>query len=117
MTAIQPNVEEMIKAGQAIVDPLNRAIGPIIVLIPSLGFTEINQPGREFWLPEGNRAAIETLKNNLRPEVPVVVLDVHINDPVFADALVDCMERLIAGEAPPEIAARYSPGIYRFGRR
>ncbi len=110
MTAIQPNVEEMIKAAQAIVDPLNRAIGPIVVLIPSLGFTEINQPGREFWLPDGNRAAIETLKNNLRPEIPVVVLDVHINDPVFADALADCMERLIAGEPPIEIAARYSHG-------
>jgi uncharacterized protein (UPF0261 family) len=78
------------------------------MLVPSLGFTEINQPGREFWLPEGNRAAIETLQNNLRPEVPLVVLDVHINDPVFADALADCMERLIAGEAPHEIAVRYS---------
>ena len=107
MTAILPSVEEMIRAAQWIVDALNRALGPVLVLIPAKGFTEINQAGREFWFPEGNQAAIETLKRNLRPEVPVIVLDVHINHPIFAEAAAHCLERLIAGETPLEIAANY----------
>ena len=107
MTAILPSVEEMVRAAQWVVEALNRALGPVLVLVPMKGFTEINQPGREFWFPEGNEAALETLKKNLRPEVPVIALDAHINHPFFAEAAASCLERLLAGETPRQIAATY----------
>jgi hypothetical protein len=39
--------------------------------------------------------------------VPLIVLDVHINHPAFADLVADCMGRLLAGESPHSIAAHY----------
>ncbi len=108
MTVFEATTEEMIEAARVMIEPLNRALGPTLVIIPSVGFTDVNQPGRELWVPEGNRAMIETLQAGLRPEIPVIVLDVHINNPVFADAVADCMARLLKGESPQSIAARYA---------
>jgi hypothetical protein len=50
---------------------------------------------------------IRVLEGSLHPEVPLVVVDAHINQPVFADIIAVCMARLLAGEPPPSIAARY----------
>lgn len=108
MTVFQPTPEEMATAARAMIDPLNRALGPTMVLIPTVGFSDMNQPGRELYNPEGNEAVIREFKAGLRPGVPLVLIKAHINDPAFADAVADCMARLIDGEKPAEIAARYT---------
>lgn len=108
MTVFQPAPEEMATAARAMIDPLNRALGPTMVLIPTVGFSDMNQPGRELYNPEGNEAVIREFKAGLRPEVPLVLIKAHINAPAFADAVADCMARLIDGEKPAEIAARYA---------
>lgn len=107
MTVFQPTVEEMETATHYVVERLNRALGPTLVVIPSIGFTDVNQPGRELWFPQGNQAAISVLLGGLRPEVPVIVVDAHINQAIFADVIAACMSRLLAGESPQAIAARY----------
>jgi len=38
---------------------------------------------------------IETLKKHLRPQIPVLEVDVHINDPEFADTAASTMIQLI----------------------
>jgi uncharacterized protein (UPF0261 family) len=107
ITVFQPSVDEMESAARYMLDPLNRALGPTMVLIPAVGFSDMNHPGRELWFPEGNLAASKVLQDSLRPEVPVIVVDAHINQPVFADVIAVCMSRLLAGEDPRTIATRY----------
>jgi uncharacterized protein (UPF0261 family) len=106
-TIFQPTVNEMKAATRFLAEQLNRALGPTIVVVPSVGFSEINQPGREMWFPEGNQAAIHVLQEELRQEVPLIIVDTHINQPVFADLIAVCISRLLAGEQPLSIAARY----------
>lgn len=106
MTTVLPSPEEMRRSAQAMVERLNQALGPTLVVIPEQGFSDPNQKGRELWGPEGNRVMIETLEG-LRPEVPVIRIDAHLNDPEFADVVTDCMERLLAGESPQAVAARF----------
>ncbi|MGB9593833.1 MAG: Tm-1-like ATP-binding domain-containing protein [Anaerolineae bacterium] len=108
MTVFQPTPDEMVAAARAMIAALNRALGPTMVLIPTVGFSDMNQPGRELYNPEGNEAVIRAFQAGLRPEVPLVLVQAHINAPAFADAVADCMARLIAGERPAEIAARYA---------
>jgi uncharacterized protein (UPF0261 family) len=107
MTCFLPTPDEMREAARYMIDRLNRALGPTIVAIPSVGFTESNKPGNDLWFPEGNQAVVDEFRAGLRPEVPLIVLEVHINHPSFADLVADCMGRLLAGEAPAAIAARY----------
>ena len=66
------------------------------------------------YFPEGNQAVIDELRARLRPETPLIVVDAHINTPIFADVLADCMARLLKGESPASIAASYQPeGLLR----
>jgi uncharacterized protein (UPF0261 family) len=111
MTCFLPTIDEMIEAARYMIDRLNRALGPTVVVIPSVGFTESNKPGNDLWFPEGNQAVVNEFKAGLRPEVPLIVLDVHINHPSFADLVADCMARLLAGDSPHSIAARYQSTI------
>jgi uncharacterized protein (UPF0261 family) len=107
MTTVLPSPEEMRRSAQAMVERLNQALGPTLVVIPEQGFSDPNQKGRELWGPEGNRVMIETLEEGLRPEVPVIRIDAHLNDPEFADVVTDCMEHLLVGESPRAVAARF----------
>jgi uncharacterized protein (UPF0261 family) len=107
MTVFRPEPEEMEAAAGYMVEKLNRALGPTIVVIPAVGFTEVNQPGRELWFPEGNQAAINVFRAGLRPEVPLIVVEAHINHPSFAEVVAGCMSALMSGELPQSIAARY----------
>jgi uncharacterized protein (UPF0261 family) len=107
MTVVQPTATEMEAVARYLAEKLNLALGPTIVVVPSVGFSDVNHPGSTLWFPEGNRAVIRVLEGSLHPEVPLVVVDAHINQPVFADIIAVCMARLLAGEPPPSIAARY----------
>jgi uncharacterized protein (UPF0261 family) len=107
MTTVLPSLEEMRRSALEMVERLNRALGPTVVVIPLQGFSDPNQKGRELWGPEGNRVMIETLEEGLRVDVPVVRIDAHLNDPEFASVVTDCAERLLAGESPQDVAARF----------
>lgn len=110
MTIVRPWPEQMRETGQVMVERLNRALGPTLVVLPLKGFCDPNQEGREMWDPEGNQAMIETLTAGLRPQIPSILIDAHINDPEFADSVADCMARLIDGESPQDVAARFRSG-------
>lgn len=107
ITHILASPAQMRSAAQAMVKQLNRALGPVVVVIPLQGFSEFNRAGRELWGPESNQALWETLQNSLRPEIPLVLIDAHINDAAFAAVVAESTARLIGGEAPSTIAALY----------
>lgn len=104
MTTFLPSVEEMRESARTMVRRLNRALGPTIVVIPTQGFSDPNQEGRELWTPEGNKAMIDELESGLDERVPVVLVDAHMNDPEFADVVATTMERLLAGDSPGLVA-------------
>ncbi|HHJ06501.1 MAG TPA: UPF0261 family protein [Anaerolineae bacterium] len=104
---VRPSPKEMSQAAQVMVNRLNKALGPTLVTLPLKGFSDLNQEGRALWGAAGNRALIETLQAGLRPEIPLVQVDAHINDPEFADVNAACMARLIQGESPADVAAQF----------
>ncbi|MBN1661127.1 MAG: Tm-1-like ATP-binding domain-containing protein [Anaerolineae bacterium] len=110
MTCFAPTPDEMVAAAREMIERLNRALGPVIVVLPSRGFSRPNREGDGLYVPEGNRAVIAEFEAALRPEIPVVVVDLHLNDPPFADLVAGAMERLLQGEAPHTVAARVHNG-------
>jgi uncharacterized protein (UPF0261 family) len=107
MTCFAPTPGEMVAAAREMIGRLNRALGPTIVVLPAKGFSRPNQEGGGLYVPEGNRAVIAEFQATLRPEIPIILADLHINDPAFADLVADCMARLLRGEAPGDAAARF----------
>lgn len=84
ITLMRTNVEENHKLGEIIADKLNQSTASVTVLLPLKGVSMLDAPGGKFWWPEANAALFETLKNNLRKDIPVVELDCNINDEEFA---------------------------------
>jgi uncharacterized protein (UPF0261 family) len=107
MTCFAPTPAEMVAAAREMIERLNRALGPTIVVLPARGFSRPNQEGGGLYVPEGNRAVIAEFQATLRPEVPIILADLHINDPQFADLVAECLARLLQGESPHDVAARF----------
>ena len=85
MTLMRTNVEESRRLGEILAEKINQSTGPVIVLLPLRGLSQLDTVGNEFWWPEADRALFEALRENLRAGIPLIELDTTINDPPFAD--------------------------------
>jgi uncharacterized protein (UPF0261 family) len=97
MTFVRPSVREMSMVGEIVARKLNRAPGNSSVLVPLKGFSHPNHEGRPLHNPAGVRAFVRALRGTIDPAVPVRRLPLHVNDPGFADAVVEEFEILLKG--------------------
>jgi len=92
---VRANKAEMASVGRTIAEKLNRALGPTVVVVPNQGFSPANRRGKALYDPEADRAFVEALRQNLKPSIRIVELDVHINDGLFAKRAVDLLCELM----------------------
>ncbi len=97
VTLMRTNVEENIKVGRKIVEKLNSATGPTVMMLPLNGVSMIDAPGQPFYGKEEDEALFNELRIGLnRDVVELIELNNHINDQEFAEAaaqkLLDLME-------------------------
>lgn len=85
VTLMRTNVEENHALGKILGRKLNQSKGPVKVLLPLRGVSQLDSAGREFWWPEADQALFSSLRQELQTDIPVVELDNNINDPEFAD--------------------------------
>jgi uncharacterized protein (UPF0261 family) len=88
-TTLRLNSDEVRLVAEVMAEKLNRAIGPVKVLIPTLGFSSWDRKGKSFYDPEADRVFIDSLKRRLRASIMVSEMEVHINDNPFADLIVE----------------------------
>jgi uncharacterized protein (UPF0261 family) len=87
--------EENVMLGRLIAEKLNRASGPVALVVPLRGVSMIDAPGAPFFDPEADAALFDALRAHLAPQVELVEIDAHINDPAFADTLAQTFHRLV----------------------
>ena len=73
----------MVALGHLFAERLNLAKGRVIVAVPTQGLSIPNVLGGVFWNPESDKAFLDTLKAELRDDIPVLTFERHVNDPVF----------------------------------
>lgn len=95
VTLMRTTVEENQRLGEIFAEKLNAARGPVEVLIPRGGFSELDLPGGPFYWPEANQAFIETLKTQAHSEIRIREYDVDVNDPSFAEAAVEALMHML----------------------
>lgn len=84
ITLMRTTPEENHRLGEILAEKLNLSVGPVTVLIPLKGLSVIDSPGGPFWWPEADQALFQSLKSNVRPDIPVIELDCNVNAPQFA---------------------------------
>jgi uncharacterized protein (UPF0261 family) len=89
------SVEELRDIAGVYAGKLNKAVGPTKFLIPKRGWLSVEKEGSEFFYPEGIQAFVDGLKQSLKPEIELIEVEAGIEDPVFAQAVVDAFEEVV----------------------
>jgi uncharacterized protein (UPF0261 family) len=93
-TFIRLSKEEMITVAHAIAEKLNKALGPVKVLIPLGGWSSLDRRGTDFYDAELDRIFVDELKKQLKREIEVRKVDSDLDTPEFAQAIVDAFDEI-----------------------
>jgi uncharacterized protein (UPF0261 family) len=94
-TLVRLNRDEMQQMGQIMAKKLNKATGPLKVIVPTRGLSIPNVPGGPFWDPDADLAFLQSLLLDLGSSIPVITVEANINDEVFSDRVADEFLQLI----------------------
>jgi uncharacterized protein (UPF0261 family) len=97
LTVMRTSAEENARAARVLAEKVNRATGPVTIAIPTEGFSAYDQEGELFWDPEADAVFVETVRQEVREPVQVVLVDAHINDDHFADRAAELFLEMMAG--------------------
>lgn len=84
VTLMRTTPEENDALGKEIAEKASASRGPTAILIPLKGVSAIDKEGAPFWNPPSDQALFQSIRNWVGPWVKVIELDMHINDPAFA---------------------------------
>jgi uncharacterized protein (UPF0261 family) len=84
VTLMRTTPEENDKLGKEIAEKASAARGPTAILMPLRGVSAIDKEAGPFWWPEADAALFQSIRNWIGPNVQLIELDCHINDPPFA---------------------------------
>jgi uncharacterized protein (UPF0261 family)/ABC-type branched-subunit amino acid transport system ATPase component len=98
VTLMRTTPQENAAVGEWIAAKLNRMEGPVRFLIPEGGVSLLDMPGKAFWDPAADKALFAAIESKFRPTSSrrLLKLPYNINDPQFAQALVDQFHEITA---------------------
>jgi uncharacterized protein (UPF0261 family) len=88
VTLMRTTPQENAEMGRIFAEKVNSSNGPVVFMLPLKGVSMLDSEGEIFWLPEADKAIFEAIKQNVKKDIPVIEMDVNINDPSFADRAV-----------------------------
>ena len=101
-TLVRASNDEMIALGHLFAERLNMAEGPVVIAVPTQGLSIPNVPDGPFWNPEADAAFLETLRMELRDNIPIYTFDRHVNDPEYgrqvADVFIELMNKAVSSQ-------------------
>jgi uncharacterized protein (UPF0261 family) len=102
-TLVRSTREEMLTIASIFASRLNETTGPLRVVLPTQGLSAPSHPGGPFWDPDGDADFRAEVQRLLRPDIPVDVVDLHINDAelgrLCADLFPDLLQHALKKEA------------------
>ena len=94
-TWIRLSPEELRQVAAAFREKLNKAKGPVTVLIPQKGWSSVDSPGNATYDPEEDQVFEEELRNGLNGNVEIVPVQANMEDPAFAKAVVEASLKIL----------------------
>jgi uncharacterized protein (UPF0261 family) len=94
ITLMRTTAEENAELGRIIARKLNQATGPVTLFVPKNGVSMIDVEGQPFFDAEADSALFGAVLDGINVNVGVQEHETHINDPAFATAMADELDRL-----------------------
>jgi uncharacterized protein (UPF0261 family) len=79
-TLVLASHEEKSLMGRIFGERVSESIGDVRVVMPTRGLSIPAVPDGPFWDPEGDELFLQELRRHLRPDIPIEIVDLHIND-------------------------------------
>lgn len=95
VTLMRTTPEENDRLGKEIAEKASASGGPITIMLPLRGVSAIDKEGGPFWCPEADQALFQSIHNWVGPWVKVIELDMHINDPAFAETAAQTLLTMV----------------------
>jgi uncharacterized protein (UPF0261 family) len=95
-SGVRTSAEELVILAKTIAGKLNEARGPVKVVIPMRGWSEADGEDGPLHEPETNQVFVDELGKLLKPAIPIIEVDAHINEPSFAHAAVTTLHELMS---------------------
>lgn len=92
LTSVVQTADQRRVLAQLICAKLAKAIGPVVFLLPTQGGNEWDRAGGPLSDPEALAAFVDEMEKSCPPNVTLVKLDAHINDPAFHDAALQVFD-------------------------
>ena len=95
VTLMRTTPEENDLLGKEIAQKACASNGPTAILVPLKGVSAIDRDGGPFWGPEADEALFQSIRNWISPSVQLIELDLHINDPEFAQTAAKTLLKMV----------------------
>jgi len=96
VTLMRTTIEENKELGEIVANKLKEANNATILMIPTDGFSGLDEEGKEFYDVEADQALINSVKENLmESDITIIEVDANINDDEFAETAAKKLMKLI----------------------
>jgi len=94
-TFLRLSKEEMVMVADKMADKVNRAKGPVKILIPLGGWSSVDKRGTYFYDKDLDRAFVEELKKKTRSDIEVIEVDTDLDTSDFAQEVVKTLYEIM----------------------
>ncbi len=99
-TFLRLSREELIVVADKMADKLNRAKGPVKILIPLGGWSSMDKRGTDFYDRDLDKAFVEELTKQLRPDIELREVDADLDTSEFAHEVVRALCEMMEPRGP-----------------
>jgi len=99
VTLMRTDVAENRELGRIFAKKVNQSAGPVTVLLPLGGISQLDCAGEPFFSPEADQALFDAIREGLRPDIRVIELPDNINEPAFAERAAAELLRLMRSKS------------------
>ncbi len=86
--------EEIREVGRIVGGLCNRSTGSVEIVVPMAGLSAFDHPDGPLYAPDGPPAFLKGLRETLDKACPVSEVRAHVNDPAFAAAVLESLDRV-----------------------
>jgi uncharacterized protein (UPF0261 family) len=96
VTLMRTSADDCLALGKMIAEKINLSTGPVKVMLPLAGISIISQLGGPFHDGPADEALFNSMKSNLRKDIPFEEYGCAINDTHFAEAAARALFELLS---------------------
>lgn len=89
-------LDEMLIGAELYAEKLNKAKGPVKLVVPLKGWSSLDYPGSVLYDPEEDLKFVEALKKGLQKSIEIEMVDANLEDLPFAQVLVDSLDAMMS---------------------